>query len=75
MRSLGVEFRGNQLKRQEQILGMVSHLLKTIALIEIDCGVLCINDKANTANLTGNTSRSVNGVKEQKLSNAFPLMA
>lgn len=66
---------GVELKRQEQILGMVRHLLKTIALIEIDCGVLRIDDKANTANLTGNTSRSVNGVKDQELSNAFPLMA
>jgi hypothetical protein len=56
---------GVELKRQEQILGMVRHLLKAIALIKIDCGVLRIDDKANTANLTGNTSRSVNGIKEQ----------
>ena len=54
---------------------MVSHLLKAIALIKIDCGVLRIDDKANTTNLTGNTSRSVNGIKEHELPNAFPLMA
>lgn len=54
---------------------MVRHLLKTIALIEIDCGRLRINDKANTANLTRDASRSVNGVKEHELSNTFSLMA
>ena len=54
---------------------MVRHLPETIALIELDGGVLCIDDKANTTNLTGNTSRSVNGIKEHELPNAFPLMA
>lgn len=54
---------------------MVSHLLETIALIKIDCGVLRIDDQANTTNLSGNTSRSVNGIKEHELPNAFPLMA
>ena len=62
-----------ELKRQEQILGMVRHLLETIALIELDCGVFRINDKANTTN-TRNTSRSVNDIKEHELSNTFSLM-
>lgn len=54
---------------------MIRHLLETIALIELDCGVFSIHDKTHTANLTGNTSRSVNGVKEHELSNTFPPMA
>lgn len=53
---------------------MVRHLLKTIALVKIDCSVLCINDKANTTNLTGNASRPVNGIKEHELSDPFSLM-
>ena len=53
---------------------MVRHLLETIALIELDCGVFRINDKANTTNLTGNTRRSVNGIKEHELSNTLSLM-
>ena len=69
------KLRGVKLKRQEQILGMVRHLLETIALIEPDCGMFRINDKANTANLTGNTSRSVDDIKEHELSNTFPPMA
>ena len=53
---------------------MIRHLLETIALIELDCGVFRIHDKTNTANFTGNSSHSVNGVKKQELSNTFPLM-
>ncbi len=53
---------------------MGRHLLETIAVIELDCGVFRINDKTNPTNLTGNTSRSVNGIKEYELSNTFPLM-
>ena len=53
---------------------MVRHRLKTIALIEIDCGWLRINYKANATNLTGNASCPVNGIKEHKLPNAFSTM-
>ncbi len=41
------------LQRQEQILGVVRHLFKTVLLIELDCSWLRINDEANTANLAG----------------------
>ena len=63
-----------ELKRQEQILRMVFHLLKAISVIEIDCGVLRIDHEANTANLFCDARHSVNGVKEQVLPDAFAPM-
>lgn len=43
------DYAGFALERQEQILRMVCHLLKAIVLMELNCGLLRVNNQADTA--------------------------
>jgi hypothetical protein len=72
--AIGDDFGGGELKRQEQIVRMVCHLLKAVAFVELDCGLLRIDHQADTANLVRNARHPVDGVEEHVLPNTLPLM-
>src|SRR5574343_879227 len=63
------------LERQEQILGMIRHLLKTVAAIKIDGRWLCVDHEANTANFISDACCAGNRIEEHDLPNPFPLVA
>jgi len=62
------------LNRQEQIVWMIRHLLKSVLLVEIDCGMLRIDNEPDTANFFGNTRNSIDRIEEHKLPDSLALM-